>query len=139
MASISSLFVLRWGHDLTYLLLYVDNIVLTVPSTSLLQQTISLLHGEFSMKDLGPLYFFLGISVAHFPMGFFLSKQKYVEELLNCDGMTSCKSTSTTIDTRPKVSAASGTPLPDDSIYWSLVGALQYVTLTRPDIDYAVQ
>ncbi|GJR88047.1 ribonuclease H-like domain-containing protein [Tanacetum coccineum] len=58
----SSLFIFHKGQDTTYLLLYVDDIILTASSTSLLQRIISLLHAEFAMTDLGPLNYFLGIS-----------------------------------------------------------------------------
>ncbi|GKA05437.1 ribonuclease H-like domain-containing protein [Tanacetum coccineum] len=49
-----------YGQDTTYLLLYVDAIIITAFSTSLLQRIISLLHAEFPMTDLGPLNYFLG-------------------------------------------------------------------------------
>ncbi|GJW31501.1 ribonuclease H-like domain-containing protein, partial [Tanacetum coccineum] len=58
----SSLFIYHKGQDITYLLLYVDDIILTASSTSLLQRIISLLHAEFAMTDLGPLNYFLGLS-----------------------------------------------------------------------------
>jgi hypothetical protein len=54
----TSLFVFRCGIDTVYLLLYVDDIVLTTSSTSLLQHTISALKREFIMKYLGPLHHF---------------------------------------------------------------------------------
>jgi hypothetical protein len=50
----TSLFVFRRGSDMVYLLLYVDDIVLTASSAALLQQTISVLKREFAMKDLAP-------------------------------------------------------------------------------------
>nr|GEW82137.1 ribonuclease H-like domain-containing protein [Tanacetum cinerariifolium] len=57
--------VLSLGIDTTYLLLYVDDIVLTASSKGLLQQIIGSLHQEFAMIDLGPFNYFLGISVMH--------------------------------------------------------------------------
>jgi hypothetical protein len=59
----TSLFI--FGHDtnMIYLLLYVDDIILTTSSASLLQYTISALKRKFTMKDLRPLYHFLGVSV----------------------------------------------------------------------------
>jgi hypothetical protein len=59
----TSLFIFRWGAKTIYLLLYVDIVVLTASSTELLQQTISALQWESSIKDLGQLHHFLGISV----------------------------------------------------------------------------
>ncbi|GKC75475.1 reverse transcriptase domain-containing protein, partial [Tanacetum coccineum] len=58
----ASLFVFHRGSDIAYLLLYVDDIVLTAPSTALLQRIITVLHGEFAMTDLGSLNYFLSIN-----------------------------------------------------------------------------
>jgi hypothetical protein len=57
----TSLFVFRCGSDTVYLLLYVDDIALTASSAALLQQIISTLKRKFAMKDLRPLYHFLGV------------------------------------------------------------------------------
>ena len=58
---------------MAYLLLYVDDIVLTASSDGFLQRTISALRQEFSMTDMGPLHHFLGISVERRGNGLFLS------------------------------------------------------------------
>jgi len=71
----SSLFVLRRGTDIAYLLLYVDDIVLTASSSAVLQHIVTRLRDEFAMKDLGPVHFFLGIQVKHSTAGFFLSQE----------------------------------------------------------------
>jgi len=59
----TSLFIYRRGADTIYLLLYVDDIVLTASSPAILQRTIQALQQEFSMKDLGELHHFLGMHV----------------------------------------------------------------------------
>jgi len=69
----SSLFVLRHGADTAYLLLYVDDIILSASSSRLLQHIIAKLKLEFAIKDLGSLRFFLGIDVQRDDGGFFLS------------------------------------------------------------------
>ncbi|GKA27238.1 ribonuclease H-like domain-containing protein [Tanacetum coccineum] len=61
----SSLFIYRSSTDTTFLLIYVDDIVLIASSTTLLQKIIFSLHREFDMTDLGALNYFLGISVKH--------------------------------------------------------------------------
>lgn len=53
--------------------------------------------------------------------------------------MTDCKAVSTPVDTSSKLSAMDGAPVADPSAYRSLVGALQYLMMTLPDITYAVQ
>jgi hypothetical protein len=59
----SSLFIYRRGADTAFLLLYVDDIVLTTSAPRLLQRIIAALQQEFSMTDMGPLHHFLGLSV----------------------------------------------------------------------------
>ena len=53
--------------------------------------------------------------------------------------MSECHSTTTPVDTKAKLSATDGAPVVDPSEYRSLAGALQYLTLTCPDLVYAVQ
>ena len=127
------------GSEAAHLLLYVDDIVLSASSSALLHRLIDQLGHEFAMKDLGPLHFFLGIQVRCNSSGFFLSQTQYSDELLERAGMVDCKPAPTPVDTKPKVSSSSGAPLQDPTFYRSIVGALQYLTLTRPDLSYAVQ
>jgi hypothetical protein len=134
----TSLFVIRRCIDMLYLVLYVDDIVLTASNTTLLQQTISALKREFAMKDLGPLHF-LGVSVQHQTDGFFLTQHQFSLDILERASMVDCKPILTPLDTQAKVSAESGLSVVDPTHFRSLVGALQYLTFTRPDIAYAVQ
>ena len=53
--------------------------------------------------------------------------------------MAECHPTPTHVDTHAKLSVSDGDLLSDATEYRSLAGALQYLTLTRPDIAYAVQ
>ena len=135
----NSLFILNQGPVMAYVLLYVDDIILTASSDDLRKSIISLLSLEFAMKDLGSLSFFLGIVVTRHVGGLFLSQRKYAAELIDRAGMSSCKSSPTPVDTHSKLSACSSTPYEDPTHYRSLVGALQYLTFTRPDITYDVQ
>ncbi|GKD18170.1 ribonuclease H-like domain-containing protein, partial [Tanacetum coccineum] len=78
------------GIDTTYLLLYIDDIVLTASSHALLQQIITSLHQEFSMTDLGSLNYFLGIFVTRDSSRMFLTQKKYVVEILERAHMFNC-------------------------------------------------
>ncbi|KAK9079958.1 hypothetical protein SSX86_001633 [Deinandra increscens subsp. villosa] len=136
----NSLFVYRRGNDTAYLLLYVDDIILVTSSDTLRAKFMKLLASEFAMKDLGPLTFFLGIAVTRpSPGSMFLSQQRYARDILRRAGLESCNPVSTPVDTQSKLSATAGTLLDDPTTYRQLVGALQYLTITRPDISYAVQ
>ncbi|GJZ32567.1 ribonuclease H-like domain-containing protein [Tanacetum coccineum] len=134
----SSLFIYRQGTDTAYLLLYVDDIVLTASSEILMQQIIRSLHQEFAMTDLGPLNYFLGISVSRDSSGLFLSQKKYAVEILDRAHMVNCNPSRTPIDTESKL-GSDGDPVSDPTQYRSLAGSIQYLTFTRPDISYAVQ
>ncbi|GJY44528.1 ribonuclease H-like domain-containing protein [Tanacetum coccineum] len=134
----TSLFVFHRGPDVAYLLLYVDDIILTASSTSFLQRIISLLHGEFVMSDLGSLNYFLGVSAQRNASGMFLSQSKFAVEILERANMQKCNPCKTPVDTESKL-GPDGEPVSDPTLYRSLAGALQYLTFTRPDLSYAVQ
>jgi hypothetical protein len=134
----SSLFMYKHGADVAYLLLYVDDIILTASTLALLHRVVDGLKGTFAMKDLGPLHYFLGIQVRRHRHGFHLHQASYATDVLDHAEMLNCKPASTPVDTKPKTYAAVGTPATDAAFYRSIVGALQYLTLTRPDIAYAV-
>jgi hypothetical protein len=134
-----SLFIYRRGSDMAYILLYVDDIILITSSHDLRKSIMALLASEFAMKDLGPLSYFLGISVTRHDGGLFLSQSTYASDIIARAGMASCKPSATPVDTKQKLSTTAGTSYDDPTLYRSLAGALQYLTFTRPDISYAVQ
>ncbi|GJU04190.1 ribonuclease H-like domain-containing protein [Tanacetum coccineum] len=129
---------LNHGSQVAYLLIYVDDIILTASSPVLLQQIVDSLHKEFDMTDLGALNYFLGISVVRHPTGLFLSQKKYARQLLERAHMVNCNPSRTPIDTDSKL-GPDGVPVQDPTLYRSLAGGLQYLTFTRPDLSYAVQ
>jgi hypothetical protein len=81
-----------------YLLLYVDDIMLTASSLRLLCHIISCLQQEFAMKDLGALHHFLGITIERRPQGMFLHQRQYTVDLLERTGMAECKPCTTPVD-----------------------------------------
>ena len=91
------------------------------------------------MKDLGQLHHFLGDTIEPRLSGLLLHQRQYALDILERAGMTDCKPYSTPVDTQAKLSAALGDPMANPTAYRSLVGALQYLTFTRPDLTYVVQ
>nr|GEX70516.1 retrovirus-related Pol polyprotein from transposon TNT 1-94 [Tanacetum cinerariifolium] len=70
------------------------------------------------------------------PRGIFINQAKYAQEILIKHGMTSCDSIDTPIATKHLDADLSGTPV-DQTKYQSIVGALMYLTASRPDIVHA--
>ncbi|GJU46819.1 uncharacterized mitochondrial protein-like protein [Tanacetum coccineum] len=88
------------------------------------------------MSMMGELKFFLGIQIHQSSRGIFINQAKYAQEILKKHGMTSCDSVGTPMATKPLDADLSGTPV-DQTKYRSMVGALMYLTASRPDIVHA--
>uniref|UniRef100_A0A2N9GDD8 Integrase catalytic domain-containing protein n=1 Tax=Fagus sylvatica TaxID=28930 RepID=A0A2N9GDD8_FAGSY len=93
---------------------------------------------HFEMKDLGPLSYFLGLEVSSSSDGYYLTQAKYTSNLISRAGITDSKIVDTPIEYNNRLNTHDGEPLPDATLYRQLVGSLVYLTVTRPDISYAV-
>ncbi|KAK8560971.1 hypothetical protein V6N13_026406 [Hibiscus sabdariffa] len=134
----SSLFVRRVINNIVYLLVYVDDIVITGNDDVEVQEVISSLNKEFSLKDLGELNYFLGIEVSYDDDGLVLSQKKYIRELLLRSGLEAAKGLPTPMISNLQLSNNIGSPIDNVTAYRSIVGALQYIVVTRPEIAFAV-
>jgi hypothetical protein len=122
----TSLFIFRRDSTTVYLLLYVDDIILTASSTELMRRTISALQQEFAMKDLGPLHHFLSITIERRPDGLFLHQRTYTLDILKRAVMADYNLCTTPVDLQTKLAGDSGPPVEDTSQFQSIAGALQY-------------
>ncbi|XP_071681187.1 uncharacterized protein [Lolium perenne] len=136
----TSLFLFQRPCVTMYLLVYVDDIILVSSSPTAATALISALGADFVVKDLGQLHFFLGIEVAHQSTGLALTQKKYSLDLLRRAGMLKCKMSPTPMSSTDTLSTTDGVLLSseDATEYRSIVGGLQYLTITRPDLSYAV-
>jgi histone deacetylase 1/2 len=134
----TSLFVFLQEAMRIYVLIYVDDIIVTSNKPTAVSDLITKLQHEFSMKDLGPLSYFLGIQVHRNREGLHLHQSKYIVDLLNRANMTGAKPYQSPCISGKKLSKFDSDPLLDSSLYRHIVGALQYCTLTRPDIAFSV-
>jgi histone deacetylase 1/2 len=123
-----------------YLLVYVDDIILISSSDADVDRLLSALSGDFAVKDLGTLHYFLGLEVSRSSAGLSLTQHKYSLDLLRRAGMLECKHASTPMSATDRLSAFDGDLLASEEAteYRSIVGGLQYLTITRPDISFAV-
>ncbi|KAL0452932.1 UNVERIFIED_CONTAM: Retrovirus-related Pol polyprotein from transposon RE2 [Sesamum latifolium] len=101
-------------------------------------QSLSKLQDQFVTKDLGRPRYFLGIEIAHSKHGVSLSQKKYACDLLQETGLLGTKSVDTPMDSNPNFWKDDGNYLKDKTKYRRLVGKLIYLTVTRPDISFAV-
>ncbi|KAB2625402.1 hypothetical protein D8674_017062 [Pyrus ussuriensis x Pyrus communis] len=107
----SSLFIYHGGSSRMWLLLYVDDIVLTGNNPSLLQHFITALGHVFELKDLIPLHYFLGLQVNTIALGMHLTQAKYAYDLLTKANMLECKPCSTPVAAKLSLSVHDGVPL----------------------------
>jgi hypothetical protein len=125
------------GNECLSLVLYVDDIFLT-GSERLIVECKQALNTKFEMKELGLVHYFLGLEVWQKTDEIFLSRGKYIVEILKKFGMTECKSMPTlmVMDLKKMCNIDSGDV--DPHLYRQLIGSLMYLANTRPDICYAV-
>ncbi|XP_019177885.1 PREDICTED: uncharacterized protein LOC109173081 [Ipomoea nil] len=126
-------------HDLprVFLLVYVDNIIMLGNDAALITTFLNRLSSTFKICDLGKPGFFLGIKTIPTDDGYILSQRRYMTDLLNRAGMVDCKPLSTPAAVTQPVTPTE-TPYENPTQYRRIVGALQYLTITRPDLSYAV-
>lgn len=134
----SSMFLFDRHGVFLILLVYVYDILLTGSCVTTMNSLIHYLHTVFALKDLGPLSYFLGIEACRDGSSLHLSQSKYIADLLARTNMKDANPISSPIIAGKQLSLHDGDPMPDVTLYRSTVGALQYLTLTRPDIQFAV-
>lgn len=134
----TSLFVLQSGKDITYLLVYVDDILVTGNNGSIVKSIIQLLGERFSLKDLDELDYFLGIEVTRTAAGINLMQRKYIRDILQRTNMLDAKLVATPLPSSPKLTINSSSSPTNAAEYRSVVNSLQYLSFTRPDIAYTV-
>lgn len=90
------------------------------------------------MKYLGHLQYFLGLEVQSTLVGIFLHRHRYIKELIALAGLQDGRSVDTPLEVNAKYYHDKGDFLSDPSLYRQLVGSLNYLTITQPDISFVV-
>jgi hypothetical protein len=136
-----SLFIFNMVGIQIYMLIYVDDVIIISSSTVATEKLLAQLRDDFTIKDLGFLNYFLGIEVHHTSQGLILTQHKYICDLLSRTNMLNSKRVPTPMLPSDKLVLDAGDKLfPDDATkVRSVVGALQYLSLTRPDIVFSVE
>lgn len=133
-----SIFIYSKGKDVIMLLLYVDDMLITGNTSEVQKRFLEDISNQFRMKDLGQMEYFLGIQAKFHESGLFLSQERYALDLLAAAGMSDCFDISTPLPIRLNKVPDQNTIFASPSYFRSLAGKLQYLTLTRPDLQFSV-
>ncbi|KAJ9562385.1 LOW QUALITY PROTEIN: hypothetical protein OSB04_007545 [Centaurea solstitialis] len=134
----ASLFIYSCGDIMCYFMVYVDDIVITGNNNSFLDRFVDTLARRFSVKDLGSLHYFLGIEVIPTNTGLFLTQHRHIHDMLAQFNMAGAKEVVTPLSSTDVLHSNDGTQSVDPTPYRKIVGSLQYLAFTRPDISFAV-
>nr|GEW48155.1 uncharacterized mitochondrial protein AtMg00810-like [Tanacetum cinerariifolium] len=133
-----TLFLKKQKCDILLVQVYVDDIIFGSTNKELCKAFEKLMKDKFQMSSIGELTFFLGLHVKQKEDEIFISQDKFIAEILRKFGLTDEKSASTPIDTeKPLLKDPNGEDV-DVHTYMSMIGSLMYLTLSKPDIIFAV-
>lgn len=133
-----SLFIRHASAHTIFVLVYVNDLIVTSNNLSIINWFINQLCYVFYSRQLGDLGFFLGMEILCTDHSLRLTQIWYAADLLKRFNMLGCKPCSRPIASYPRLSAHNGTAISDVTEYRSMVGGLQYLILTRPGIAFAV-
>ena len=117
---------------------YVDDLLVTGSSSSVIDDFKAEMTKEFDMRNLGSLSSYLGIEVKQSKDFIFLSKTAYAQKVLQHAKLGQCNSAFTPLESRAQFISEEGKSTVNSTTYRSLLGSLRYLTHTRPDILFAV-
>nr|GEW54482.1 retrovirus-related Pol polyprotein from transposon TNT 1-94 [Tanacetum cinerariifolium] len=132
-----TLFIRCFHDDILVVQVYVDNIIFGSTHPRYIQLFFDLMKSRFEMSMMGEMAFFLGLQVNQSPCGIFINQSKYVLEILKKYGMESCDPVGTPMEIKDKLDIEQNGTLVDATKYRSMIGALMYLTSSRPDIVHA--
>jgi hypothetical protein len=118
--------------------LYVDDLIITGNAEKLIDEIKEQLSKVFEMKDLGELHYCLGLEVWRNAGQTFVCQSKYIREILKRFKMDQCKSSTVPMQQNVKLSCYDGSKEVNGIVYRQMVGSLNYLTTTRPDISYSM-
>ena len=133
-----SLYLKRTTDTILIVGVYVDDLLVTGSSSSVIDDFKAEMTREFDMTNLGSLSSYLGIEVKQSKDFIFLSQMVYVQKVLQHANLGQCNSAITPLESQVKFLSEEGKSTVNSTTYRSLIGSLRYVRHTRPDILFAV-
>lgn len=123
-----------------YVLLYVDDLLISCTDQQIIDNIKGLLHKEFDMTNIGKVKTYLGVHIEHDEKNgtITLSQKRYFEDVLRKFGMSDCRAATTLMEKGLNLKKGDANKLPNIP-YRELIGCLTYAMITtRPDICAAV-
>jgi hypothetical protein len=134
-----ALYVKKTDRGIIVIIIYVDDLTITINNDANISDLKKLLKQKFEMKDLGELCYFLNIEVIQSLKGIWLLQRQYALNKLSKYGMTCCKPISIPLEQNVKLSVDEDDLVEDTTMYRHIMGSLIYMTITRPNLRYAIR
>ncbi|KAF5474230.1 hypothetical protein F2P56_006145 [Juglans regia] len=112
--------------------------VITSSSSNVVDTLVNALGQAFPITDLGQLSYFLGLELKYMPDGVLMSQTKYITDILTKTNMLAANPISSPMSASTKLSKFDSPTFDNVTLFRSVVGSLQYLSLTRPDISFSV-
>ncbi|GKB89774.1 retrovirus-related pol polyprotein from transposon TNT 1-94 [Tanacetum coccineum] len=132
-----TLFIRRFDDDILVVHVYFDDIIFGSTHPRYTQLFCDLMKTRFEMSMMGEMMFFHGLQVNQSPCGIFINQSNYVLEIHKKYEMESCDPVGTPMEIKDKLDLDQNGSLVDAMKYRSMIGALMYLTSSRPDIVHA--
>nr|GEU78205.1 hypothetical protein [Tanacetum cinerariifolium] len=129
-----TLFTRRFDDDILMVQFYVDDIIFGSTNPRYATLFSDLMKSRFKMSMMGEMTFFLGLQVNQSPSGIFINQSNYMHEILKKYGLNTCDIIGTPMDIKHKLDLDQIGTSVDAMKYRSMIGALMYLTSSRPDI-----
>ncbi|GJT14705.1 retrovirus-related pol polyprotein from transposon TNT 1-94 [Tanacetum coccineum] len=127
----------RFDDDILVVQVYVDDIIFGSTNPRYTQVFSDLMKSRFEMSMMEEITFFLGLQVNQSPCGIFINQSNYVLDILKKYEMKTCDPVRTLMEIKDKLDLDQNGTLVDARKYNSMIGALMYLTSSRPDIIHA--
>ncbi|GJY18094.1 retrovirus-related pol polyprotein from transposon TNT 1-94, partial [Tanacetum coccineum] len=131
------LFIRRFKDDILVVQVYVDDIIFGSTNPRYTQLFVDLMKSRFEMSMMREITFFLSLHVNQSPRYIFINQSNYVLEILKKYGMETYDPVRTPMEIKDKLDLDKNGALVYSTKYHNMIGALMYLTSSRPDIVHA--
>lgn len=133
-----SLFFKKEGDSIALFAVYVDDILITGDAHGKIANLKKFLHSKFHIKNLRTLHYFLGMEILREAQGIIVSQKKYTSDILEEFFVSQLPSVSSPLEPTVKLTSTTSALLDDPTFYRQLIGKLNYLTHSRPNLCHAV-